>query len=297
MLEHLQGQVSKRFSLTVIHEVTHELQNPADHSRQRSGTGFCGSGTGSTGEEHTGLWEVRVKEAQQSSRRRERREDSRAEQAIIIHLTQLRETQEEQEEQTSEVTPLHYFHTVWIFFSFKRPNNLFHHLGRSETSSPRAGCRPTAPEPGCGRPQLLEQRNPSCEGPRALKRSGSGRRSPSPAAPLSGAHRHTLTAASVHSTAAPAGRGSAGSGHLGDRKRRQTRSQQHYMVQSSVQLQSPTVVPLQSSTQHRKSQTVKRLSGQQVSDAGPQDQGLLTGAELQQGDQRENVTIQLSQNF
>lgn len=69
------------------------------------------------------------------------------------------------------------------------------------------------------------------------------------------------------------------------------------MVQSSVQLQSPTVVPLQSSTQHGKSQTVERLSGQQVSEAGPQDQGLVAGAEIQQGDQRENGTIQLSQNF
>lgn len=69
------------------------------------------------------------------------------------------------------------------------------------------------------------------------------------------------------------------------------------MVPFSVQLQSPTVAPLQSSTQHRKSLTVDRLSRQQVSDAGLQDQGLVTGAEIQQGDQRENGTIQLSQNF
>lgn len=122
MSEHFQGQVFKRFFLTVIHEVTHELQNPADHSRQRSGTGFCESGTGSTGEEQTELWEVRMKEAQQSSRRRERREDSRAEQAVIIHLTQLQEThedQKDQENQTSEVTPVHYFYTAWFFFALK----------------------------------------------------------------------------------------------------------------------------------------------------------------------------------
>lgn len=70
-----------------------------------------------------------MKEAQQSSGRRERREDSRAEQAAIVHLTQLRETQEDQEDrkdqekQTSEVTPRHDFHTVWVF-SFKRPNTI-----------------------------------------------------------------------------------------------------------------------------------------------------------------------------
>lgn len=72
-----------------------------------------------------------MKEAQQSGRRRERREDSRAEQAVIIHLTQLQETQEDQKDQkdqenhTSEVTPVHYFYTVWFFFSFKRPNTIY----------------------------------------------------------------------------------------------------------------------------------------------------------------------------
>lgn len=130
MSEHFQGQVFKCFFLTVvIREVAHELQNPADHRRQRSGTGFCESGTGAAGGEQTGLWEVRMKEAQQSSRRRERREDRRAEQTVIVHLTQLQETQEEQkdrENQTSGVAPVHYFYTVWIFFFiFKRPNRIY----------------------------------------------------------------------------------------------------------------------------------------------------------------------------